>query len=34
MDFTSNAKLTRIANGDFLIHACLHHPVETFLVDA
>lgn len=34
MDFTPNAKPARIANGDSLIHACLHHTVETFLVDA
>lgn len=34
MDFNPDAKLDRIANGDFMIHACLHHAFQTFLVDA
>lgn len=34
MDFTPDAKLARIANGDSSIHACLHHIFQSFLVDA
>ena len=34
MDFISNAKLARIANGDFQIHACFHNAFQDFLVDA
>ena len=34
MDSNPNAKPNRIANGDFHIHACLHHAFETLLVDA
>lgn len=34
MDFNPNAKPNRIANGDDMIHACLHNALETLLVDA
>jgi hypothetical protein len=34
MDFTRNAKPNRIANGNSTLHACIHHTVQTVLVDA
>lgn len=34
MDFNPNAKLNRIANGNLVIHACLHNTVKSLVVDA
>jgi hypothetical protein len=34
MDFNPTAKPNRIANGEYKIHACIHHAFETLLVDA
>lgn len=34
MDRNPDAKPNRIANGDFAIHACIHHTLQTILVDA